>query len=171
MPLCFLPDPWAYSNCTQALVDRTTTQQLQQHNNRYHHFIVMSDVDRLDDKGVPLDKNGRPVTYVLPRTIRQHSNNNTHTHTHRICEYSNLVSTAAAEVVRDGLFKFFSNCAPFHELPLHDYTSVCTNIHTKNTYVLFSLSLEMNREEESLQPTHKIRSVQSVQGRHGDGET
>ena len=29
----------------------------------------------------------------------------------------------------------------------------------------------MNREEESLQPTHKIRSVQSVQGRHGDGET
>ena len=65
----------------------------------YHHFIVMSDVDRLDKNGVPLDKNGRPVT---------------------ICEYSNLVSTAAAEVVRDGFVKFFSNCAPFHELPLHD---------------------------------------------------
>ena len=61
------------SSCRSYLL----TQQLQQHNNRYHHFIVMSDVDRLDDKGVPLDKNGRPVTYVLPRTIRQHSNNNT----------------------------------------------------------------------------------------------
>ena len=46
------------------LVPPTTTTQT----NRYHHFIVMSDVDRLDDKGVPLDKKGRPVTYVLSLT-------------------------------------------------------------------------------------------------------
>ena len=51
-------------------------------NNRYHHFIVMSDVDRLDDKGVPLDKNGRPVTYVLPLTPRRtHSLEYKQTHT------------------------------------------------------------------------------------------
>lgn len=69
----------------------------------YHHFILFDDVASISEEGVPLRADGAPAM---------------------ICEYSNTPSEALAFVRKYGILKLLENCAAFHSLPLHDYTTV-----------------------------------------------